>query len=97
MNQTICAAITSRTCLQVVYDGFTRLVEPHTYGVTRKDKECVRVWQVSGGSESGEYTGWKMMSVEKIERIVPTNTPSQAPRPQYERGDSHMAHIYCEI
>jgi len=97
MNQTICNAIKNLTCLQVVYGGYTRLVEPHTYGISSKDNESVRVWQVSGGSESGEYTGWKIMTVDKIERMVATDIPSEAPRPDYKMGDPFMAHIICEI
>jgi len=37
------------------------------------------------------------MTVDKIERMVATDIPSEAPRPDYKMGDPFMAHIICEI
>lgn len=53
----ITAAIHHRNLLTFVYDGFRRTVEPHTYGMDKKGHMALRAYQVSGGSESGEYVG----------------------------------------
>lgn len=97
MNQSICNAINSRTCLRVVYDGLNRIVEPHAYGVSTAGNEVMRVFQVGGGSASGESVGWKLMAIDQVQGLQATNTPSQAPRPGYKRNDSAMARIYCQI
>ena len=56
----IASAIQSRNLLSFVYDGFRRTVEPHTFGVDAKGHAALRAYQVAGGSESGEYVGWKL-------------------------------------
>ena len=51
------AALQSGMCLELQYDGYSRLVEVHAVGESKKGNICMRVFQVDGGSVSGETTG----------------------------------------
>jgi len=84
-------------CLNLQYDGYSRLVEVHAVGKTTKGNVAMRVFQVGGGSVSGETFGWKLMTIDKSYSLHITTTPSEAPRPGYVRGDRGMADIYGEL
>lgn len=97
MNATICDAIASLQRLYVTYDGYVRLVEPHAYGVTRENKDVMRVWQVAGGSVHGEPAGWKLLRLDEAFSIRAAGEAFQEPRPGYKRGDTAMRYIYAQL
>jgi hypothetical protein len=51
---------------------------------------------VSGGSESGECVGWKLLKLAEIYQVIPTKSQFSVRR-EYRRGDKAMARIVCEI
>jgi hypothetical protein len=83
--------------MSLTYNDEQRLVEVHAVGVSSKGKPCVRVYQVIGGSHFSETTGWKMMTIDKIENPVLLEDPSLAPRPGYKPGDIGMGKILMEV
>ena len=85
------------TCLSLSYNGFTRLVEVHAVGVTSAGNRVMRVFQVAGGSSSGESFGWKLMRLDAANDIAVSDQVSQAPRPLYKRGDRAMRRIDWQI
>lgn len=87
----------SGMCLELRYSGFTRIVEVHTVGELTTGYRGMRVWQVSGGSVSGESPGWKLMHVDKAFTMHLTEQRSQAPRNGYRRGDSAFSRIDWQV
>lgn len=96
MSGTPCAALRAGVCLQLNYDGHHRVVEVHAVGSTADGNDVMRVWQVSGGSNSGDM-GWKLMRLDEASSLALTKTPSHAPRQGYRRGDKQMAMIVCQV
>ncbi|WP_304305943.1 hypothetical protein [Pseudacidovorax intermedius] len=96
MNQTIQAAIHDRRVLELRYNGYSRTVEPHAYGRDRGGEEILRCFQVAGGSESGERTGWKLLKVADVYSVTQTSA-NFSPKPEYKRGDKAMQYIFCEL
>jgi hypothetical protein len=90
-------AIHSRHLLAFKYDGFARMVEPHTYGIDVKGRRALRAFQVDGGSESGEYVGWKMFHVDEIFGLSELPKSFDSPRPGFKRGDSAFRIITAEL
>ena len=92
-----CDALNQGKRLAVTYDGFTRSVEVPAVGISTADIPVMRVWQVSGGSASGERTGWKLLRLDKTWRFAITDEVSEAPRRGYKRGDRDIAVIRCQV
>jgi len=92
-----CAALRSGNCLELRYDGYNRIVEVHAVGISTTGKYIMRVWQVEGGSSSGERSGWKLMTLNEAHSAHITNKTSQAPRPHYKLNDSAMSSIKCQV
>lgn len=96
MNTTIVQAIRERKLLELRYSGFSRIVEPHAYGRDKDGDEIVRCFQISGGSESGERVGWKLLKAREIFSMVIIETKFRA-RPEYKRGDKAMTYVFEQL
>lgn len=97
MRNDVCRAIEKMCILNFYYDGFKREVEPHACGNDSKGNDVMRAYQVSGGSESNEYTGWKLFEISKMNYLELTAMKFSGPRPGYKRDDKAMRRIYCQL
>ena len=96
MNSTICEAINGQQVLELRYHNYSRIVEPHAYGRDKAGDEILRCYQTSGGSESGERTGWKILKVRDV--FMPALTKENfTPRSDYRRGDKAMVYMFCQV
>lgn len=98
MNQMLVGAINGRKVLSLTYDGLSRIVEPHTYGVSANGSELLRCYQISGmhRNPSGPHD-WNLLTVSKIGSLAETGATFSTARPGYRRGDRAMARIYAEL
>lgn len=78
------------------YDGGTRVVEPHCYGISTAGNEVLRGYQISGYSSSGKM-GWKLFDLSKASSINVLNDSFSGPRPGYKTGDKNMQKIIIEL
>ena len=92
-----CEALQKGCCLELQYDGYSRIVEVHAVGTTKDGNAVMRCWQVSGGSASGERIGWKLFRLDEARGALIFRQPSSAPRPGYGRGDPAIANIRCQL
>ncbi|MGY3531455.1 hypothetical protein ACVISU_004223 [Bradyrhizobium sp. USDA 4452] len=95
--QTACEALTKGCVLELLYDGYFRLVEVHAVGFTQEGNAIMRVWQTSGGSVSNEPVGWKLLRLDEATGANVTNVRSAAPRTGYRRNDRVMVRIVCQL
>jgi hypothetical protein len=97
-SATPCDALNAGQCLELRYDGFSRIVEVHAVGLSREGHWLMRVWQVRGGSVHSEPIGWKLMRLDEGFSAHLLNEKSMAPRPAYKRGDRAMSGgIKCQL
>lgn len=82
MDEGIAGAVRTHRLLELGYGGYSRIVEPHAYGRDRHGDEVLLCWQVSGGSGSGERTGWKLLKLREA-RSVETLRTDFEPRPGF--------------
>ena len=97
LSNIACQTLHARKCLELRYDGFTRVVEVHAVGTTKDGNTDMRVWQIRGGSKSGQYTGWKLLRLDEAISAHMIDEKSHAPRPGYKRDDPSMQTIVCQI
>jgi len=97
MNDQIIAAINSRNVIEFEYDGKTRKAEPYCYGLSQKQTEVLRAYQLAGYSLSGEQEGWKMFSVSKIGNLQETGDKFEPSRSGYNPRDKAIASIFAAI
>jgi len=97
MNAIIINAINNKQLLQLQYHGYSRTVEPHTYGINKKGNEVISCYQVAGGSESNERQGWKLLLVEEARAITSTASAFLHARNGYKRDSETMPHIYAQL
>lgn len=96
MNQTICQAIREKRVIELRYHAYSRVVEPHAHGRGRDGEGLLRCYQLSGGSESGESFGWKLLKTDEIFTLHLTDLHF-SPRIGYRRDDKTMEFIYCQL
>jgi len=97
MNPLIIEAIKNKKTLALRYHGLHRLIEPHAYGLNKDGDEIMRGFQISGGSDSGESTGWKIFKVREIFSIVLLNSDFSTTRPGYQKNDNSMPIIFQQV
>jgi hypothetical protein len=90
-------AIQNKQLLSFSYDGFPRTVEPHTYGLDKKGHPALRAYQIKGGSESGEYIGWKIFHVNEIHNLSVLQEHFAHARSDYKRNDSFFYSINAQL
>ena len=91
------SAIQNLNLITFTYEGFARTIEPHTYGLDGKGHYAVRGYQVAGGSQSGEYTGWKLFHANEMHGLSLLATKFAGPRQGYKRGDKAFRSIVAEL
>jgi hypothetical protein len=90
-------AIASRRLLQFLYGGYSRTVEPHTYGIDANGRLALVAFQVEGGSHSGEQMGWKTFREGEMRNTVILERHFSVPRPEYRRNDGAFVSIISQL
>lgn len=60
------AAINYKRCVAVNYHLLSRVVEPYMLRTDTHGKRVLLVYQVSGGDESGDALGWKLLAIDEF-------------------------------
>lgn len=91
MRDLVARAISERRVLEVDYSAGRRYVEPHAIGFSSAGDVLIRAYQTEGASESGEHRWWKLFRLDRCRSIILSGSGFEGPRPEYKRGDKHMA------
>ena len=95
MKDEICQAIREKRLLELQYDGQTRRVAPHVYGIDAAGDEVLSCYEVWGGRD-GEPAGWRSLRLGQISELTLT-TKRFAPRPEHQRSDGAIARVFCQV
>lgn len=91
-NPTICQAIQEQRCLEFTYKNQRRVVEPHAHGEDNDGDTSLRAWQTSGPKP-----GWRMFHTANMQSLSLSDTTFPRPRQNYQKNDSAMSQIYCQL
>ena len=95
MHELIIDAIENQKVLEFDYEGESRTVEIHCFGLTTKGNLAIRAFQIGGFSSSGKM-GWKLYDLSKAENFNMLEDLFMI-RDDYKKGDKGMSEIYCEL
>jgi len=95
MNNKVISAIKNKNVITFDYESESRTVEPHCYGLTTRENEAIRAYQIDGYSSSGTM-GWKLYDLSKADNIEILKETFDV-RDGYRRGDKNMSRIFIEI
>jgi hypothetical protein len=94
MDESIARAVREHRLLELGYGGYSRVVEPHAYGVDRRGEERVLCFPVSGGSTSGARAGWKLLRLRDAASVTPLRTDFLR-RPEFDGHARGMAEVWA--
>jgi hypothetical protein len=93
MQDVICQAIREKLLLELHYDGQSRRVAPHIYGIDSAGDELLSCYQVWG---DGAPAGWLALRLADISQLQLT-TKRFAPRPEHQRREELIARVFCQV
>ena len=93
----ICDAINNLNIVSFHYGGYSRTVEPHTYGVDKGSHLALSAYQVRGSSRSGKPLDWRFFHASDMRFVTVTRETFEGPRNGYIKGDKRFSTIHCEL
>ena len=93
----IIEAIRNRRLLAFDYRGGRRVVEPHTYGLDRRQREVLCAYQIQGTSRSGQHEGWKNFDVRDLSDVRVDARHFEQARSEYRRDDGAFQRILAQL
>jgi hypothetical protein len=91
-------AIQNRHVISFTYDGLPRVVQPATYGRTRRGNLTLRGCQIDGQSRRNPIPCWELDTESKIVNPQVTGIVFESfQREGYTTGDSAFAEIITEF
>jgi len=95
MQDVICQAIREKRLLELQYEGYTRRVAPHIYGIDAGGEELLSCYEVWGASDGGD-AGWRSLRLAEITDLRLTSKRFAA-RPEHQRGEAPIARVFCQV
>jgi len=75
---------------------YLTMANKNRFGCDKSGDELPRCYQTSGGSESGERSGWKLIKVGETFSLHIIQEEF-TPRPEYRPNDNAMECIFCQL
>ena len=97
MNQLICHAIHIKKLVSLTYEGVTRIVEPHAYGLCSEGNEILRCYSVEENRSSILYQDWNLLPMSKVEKLTMLENGFLSARPGYVKDDKPINIIYEQL
>ena len=97
MKTLINEAIKNRKLLEFNYQGYYRVVEPHTFGIYNNGNELLIAYQIDGESKSRKPPFWSNFMVDEIEDLLISEASFLEPRDGYKKGDKRFKLIFAEL
>lgn len=97
MDDLICDAIRSRHLLRFVYDGYERIVEPHSHGINTANHEVMSGWLVGGWTKTDAEPGWRNYLVRDMHDVHVLAESFSGPRPGFNPHTPRIRQIFCQL
>lgn len=91
------SAINGRDVLKFSYEGYVRIVEPQTYGMSYTGRYVLRGYQTSGESRSGQSRIAKLFDLAKISKLEKTGEHFKEALSSHNPQDSAMKVVFAAL
>lgn len=89
-------AIENQKVIHFDYNGYSRRVEPHHYGLLNQFKQ-LHGYQIGNGSKSGKVPQWRNFRLERIRNISIDHATAFARRNDHNPLNSHYSKILKSV
>jgi hypothetical protein len=96
-HDSLIVAIERRQALKFFYEGYERIVEPQTYGMSFTGRYVLRALQTGGASSSGDTNIAKLFDVAKISKLQKTGGHFKNALPSHNPEDSAMKVVFASL
>src|ERR1043166_1024017 len=96
-HHVLVAAIQRREVSRFFYEGYERIVEPQTYGMSFKDRYVLRALQTGRARDSGQTQIAKLFDVAKISKLETTGEHFEEALPSHNPQDSAMKVVFATL
>jgi hypothetical protein len=97
-EKTIIDSLRNRKVLEFFYNGQPRIVEPQSYGLSRKtERPVMRGFQRTGGSVSGYTIGLRLFELAKISELRQTGERFAKAQPEHNPNDTAMSKVIISL
>lgn len=91
LESLIIQIISERKLVSIEYEGVgPRILEIYDFGQTKTGISAISAYQISGPSESGDKSGWKIFNLDKITKIDIKDQTFNHPRPKWNPNDNQI-------
>lgn len=97
MYLTIFQSIENCRLLHFHYDGYSRVVEPHLFGVDRRGLDVLYGYQVAGADIMGRHIGWKCYVAKDMHTILALDARFVGPRVSYDPNFHTWQRVYVQV
>ncbi len=92
LAEQICQALKNKQRVEFLYNNKKRIAEPQSCGVSTAGKEVARFHLVEGGSRPEQ-----LFTVSEMKSFRILDQHFTKPGPNYQKDDSAMMEIYCQL
>ncbi|MDT9600281.1 hypothetical protein [Sphingosinicella rhizophila] len=89
-------ALEKGCCLELYYDGWSRVVEVYAVGLDSEGREVIQAWQPQADINGPGRPGWKLLYLDETRKVAVSGYFAEAPRPDYVR-DPAIVKVLREI
>lgn len=89
-------AIAKRRIVRFLYKGYTRVAEPHDYGVTGGRIRLLS-YQIGGQSSSNPALGWRWVNPDDISEFEILDQTFPGPRPAPSGQHTEWDELYASV
>lgn len=90
-----CTALEKGCCLELHYDGWSRMAEVHAVGFDADDRSLILAWLTEAHNDR-DPAGWQLLYLDETRKVAVSGYFSEAPRPGYI-PDDRMVKILCAL
>jgi len=90
LESLILKAMEEKRVVSIKYNNTYREIEIYDFGETKTGQLAISAFQLFGGSQSKEPSGWKIFLLDEIQNIIIKNKTIVSPKPKWNPNSNKI-------